>query len=111
MPSMALCSWQVSTECLDFSSSLTELKGCVSPPPALALLFPCWFWSPSYSWAWAVASHAARGTPRVGVMHCPGGKLLSVLTTVKADLPCLAQVGWEIKPCENLGARKEVQMD
>lgn len=54
---------------------------CTFPPLALALLFPRWFWSLSDSWAWAVASRAARGTPRVGVMHCPGGKLLSVSTS------------------------------
>lgn len=36
--------------------------------------------------------------------------LQNVLTTMQADLSRLAQMDWETKPYENLGARKEVQM-
>ena len=37
--------------------------------------------------------------------------LQNILTTVKADPSCCAHMDRETKPCENLGAGKEAQMD
>lgn len=37
--------------------------------------------------------------------------LQNILTTMKADLSCFAEMDWETKPCENIGDRKEAHMD